>query len=263
MVERRTDGIICVSRAVRDSFAAAGIRGDRLRVVRNGIEITSPPSVDRREIRRRLGIADDATMVLTVARFTEQKGHRVLLNAIPGVVARVPRARFVWVGEGTLRGELQAEVRGRGLADSVRFTGRRDDVPELLAAADAFALPSRFEGLPLVVLEAMAAGLPVVATRASGTAEAIEDGVEGRLVEQHDAAAFGEALVEVLLDRGLAARLGSGGRARVREAFSATRMGEQTLAAYRELLSRPERRTARGAAPAASLSSIPLPRAEA
>src|SRR5829696_5368553 len=101
---------------------------------------------------------------------------------MPTILAACPTAQFFWVGEGALKEELKHEVRERGLESAVRFLGQRKDVAALLAGADLFVLPSLFEGLPLVILEAMAAGRPVVATRACGTAEVICDGATGRLV---------------------------------------------------------------------------------
>ena len=171
---------------------------------------------------------------MTVGRFSEQKGHRYLLAAIPDVLARHPATYFLWAGEGDLEADLRAEARRLGLEGQVRFLGRRDDVPHLLAAADPFVLPSLFEGLPLAVLEAMAARLPVVGTRVCGTSEAVQDGVTGRLVPPEDAAALTAAIVQVLDAPDLAARWGAAGRARVAHEFNAARMVGEVVAVYEE-----------------------------
>ena len=185
-----------------------------------------------------LGLDRDSRIVLTVARYTEQKDHRTLLDAIPAILAFEPRARFVWVGTGPLQDSLMDAVRRQGLDRYVLFLGQRDDVPELMGAADIFALPSRFEGLPLVVLEAMAAGVPVVATRVCGTAEAVRHRVTGLLVEPGRPAELASALVAVLGNPAWGAQLGERGRIRAQRRFSAERMARETLALYDEVWNR-------------------------
>jgi glycosyltransferase involved in cell wall biosynthesis len=127
-------------------------------------------------------------------------------------------------------------VRERGLESVVRFLGQRDDVPALLAASDLVVLPSLFEGLPLIILEAMAAGRPVVATRTSGTDEAVLDGKTGRLVPSGNPQALAAGVVEALSSPELAVRWGAAGRERWRREFTAVRMVRQTAAIYENLL---------------------------
>jgi glycosyltransferase involved in cell wall biosynthesis len=233
------DRLICVSAGAAASMLEAGTPASKLRVVRNGVAVPDPfpgPPYPA------LALPPSARLVLTVARFTEQKGHRVLLAAIPSILAACPDARFLWVGTGPLQAALREEARARGLSGAVRFLGQRGDVPALLATADLVVLPSFFEGLPLVVLEAMAAGRPLVATRACGTNEAVRDGVTGRLVPPGDAAALAAAVVEALASPGLAARWGDAGRERWRREFTAARMVRETSAVYDELLAGQEPR---------------------
>jgi glycosyltransferase involved in cell wall biosynthesis len=231
------DKLICVSEGARDCFVEADIPADLITVIRNGILV---PSVrgDRSRIRAALGLDAHDRVVLTVARYTYQKGHDTLLDAIPSVLAGAPCARFVWVGTGPLEAVMREAVCARGLDRHVAFLGQRHDVPDLMRGADLFVLPSRFEGLPLAVLEAMAAKLPVVATRVCGTEEAVQDGVTGVLVEPDDPQALAAALSNVLTKPHLARRLGASGYARVKRAFEASRMAQATLALYRELLDR-------------------------
>jgi glycosyltransferase involved in cell wall biosynthesis len=225
------DRVICVSESAAESFRDAGIDAARIVTIRNGIRAL-PATQSRREMRRNLGIEDDAPVLLTVARFTEQKGHRVLLDAVPDLLAIHPGLRALLVGTGPLANEIAAMVRDRGHADTVRLLGRRGDVADLMAAADMLVLASFFEGLPLVVLEAMAAGLPVVATRVGGTLEAVEDGVTGWLVPAGDGPALAGAIARALADRASLRRAGEAGRRRFDQRFQASRMAEETFRVY-------------------------------
>jgi glycosyltransferase involved in cell wall biosynthesis len=234
---RHVDQLVCVSRQARDSFVDAGMASERITVIRNGAPLTMR-SADRAAVLAALGLDRASRVVLTVARYTEQKDHRTLLDAIPAILASEPQARFVWVGTGPLQDSLMDAVRRRGLDRYVLFLGQRDDVPELMAAADIFALPSRFEGLPLVVLEAMAAGLPVVATGVGGTEEAVRHRMTGLLVEPGRPAELSAALIEVLGNQAWAAQLGERGRIRAQRCFSVERMARETLALYDEVWTR-------------------------
>lgn len=228
--------IICVSSGVRDTFAAAGVPRRRLSVVPNGIARPPAPTVAGEETRAALGLPEDARMVLTVGRFTPQKGYADLLAAVPEVIRREPRARFVWVGDGPLLQPMADAVRDGGLEHFVRLAGARSDVPELMAAAELLVLPSRFEGLPLVALEAMAAGLPVIGTDVCGTNEAVVDGVTGRLVPVGNPFQLAVAIANALADEESLARWGHAGRQRVRARFTARRMARRTLRLYQTVL---------------------------
>lgn len=240
----RVDRIICVSAGVRDSYAEVGVDPRKLRVVRNGIRPT-PTACSREAVRERLGLSLDRPVVLSVGRMIDVKGHLFTLRAIAEVVRRRPDVLFVWVGGGPLEDELRRRVRDLGLQESVWFAGQREDVPDLICSADLFLLASMVEGLPLVVLEAMAAGRPVVATRVCGTSEVVQDGVTGRLVESGrldgsgDTAALTAAILEPLEDPDLAAAWGSAGRALFESEFTCARMARETAAIYDELIARP------------------------
>jgi len=176
-------------------------------------------------------------VVLTLARLDRQKGLRYLIEA----AAHVPDAIFAIAGEGPDRAELESLAKSTGVADRVRFLGFRSDVPDLLAACDLFVLPSLFEGLPLSVVEAMAAGKPVVATRVGGTDEAVEHGVTGLLVPAEDATALASAIREVLSSGALAARMGAAGADRALREFGAAAMAGSTMGIYEEVLQRRRR----------------------
>ena len=198
---------------------------DRGRDGRNGVVIPLGLDLARFDVERR---AHDGRVVGNVARLVEQKDQRAIVDAAPLVIERFPDTRFVVVGDGPLREELERR-RGR---TPFEFTGARDDVPELLAGFDVFAFPSRFEGLCLAVIEAQAAGVPVVATPVGGIRETVVDGETGLLVPVGDPAALAEAVGRLLGDPALAVRLAAEARRRVRDRYSVERMVEETLRLY-------------------------------
>jgi glycosyltransferase involved in cell wall biosynthesis len=171
--------------------------------------------------------AGEVSLVGTVGRLAPQKDQQTLLEA----AALVPEARFVLVGDGELRLELERRAAELEIADRVTFTGAREDVPELLASFDVFAHPSLFEGFCLAVLEAQAAGVPVVATPVGGIPETVVDGETGLLVPTRDPAALAAAIRRLLEDREFAQRLADAARLSARR-YSTERMVEETLKVY-------------------------------
>jgi glycosyltransferase involved in cell wall biosynthesis len=205
----------------------------KLQVVHNGIPLAAfnGPGVNP-VLRASLSSDSGRPIVLTVARLDAQKGLGYLLEA--AVLA--PDAQFVLAGEGPERAALEAQAAALGIAERVSFLGYRTDIADLIAACDLFVLPSLFEGLPLSVLEAMAAVRPVIATAIGGTDEAITPGETGLLVPPADPAALAGAIRALLGDRPLAERLARAGRARVEAEFSAAHMVREVTQVYRELL---------------------------
>ncbi len=230
------DHIICVSDAARATFRMASVSGTCYRTIHNGIS-PAAPAKPRATTRKSLCLQDEL-LIITVARLTEQKQHAVLLKAMPRVLRACPDAHLLIVGEGPLDKPLRAMAATAGITCHVHFLGRRDDIPDLLAASDLFCLPSHFEGHPLALMEAMAAGLPVVATRSLGITEAVSNGATGILVPTNDFIALAAALIRVLSDKVLANRLGQSGKQVVSAEFSVERMAERTFATYREWLPR-------------------------
>jgi len=224
---------LAVSRHVRDRLAGTiGLSERKLRVVPNGIDpalFTQPADP---ALRARFGGSPDRPLVFTAARLSPEKAIDVLVSAAP----LVPEAMFIIAGEGPERAALEARAEALGVARRVRLLGARHDVAQLLAACDLFVLPSRFEGLPISVLEAMAAAKPVVATRIGGTDEAVVDGETGILVPPGDAGALAAAIRTFLADPELARRSGEAGRDRLRARFTAGAMIDGVTAAYEELL---------------------------
>jgi glycosyltransferase involved in cell wall biosynthesis len=234
---RRADAVVAVSGAAAERLAElARIPRQAVRVLPNGIDLAAfdgcGPGVGA-AARRAIGVAPADAVVLVPAVLREGKGHDVLLDAVPALLARVPSARVVVVGGGEREEELR--VRARPLGDAVRFLGPRPDMRELLAASDVVALPSLAEALPTALMEAAAAGRPVVATRVGGVPEVVAEGRSGILVPPRDPDALAEALAALLADPARARGYGEFARQRARERFGIELQVERTLALWNEL----------------------------
>ena len=229
------DHLITVSRAQRRTYERVGVPGERMTTVANGIPARGP-GPGRLAAREALGLGPDRLVVLTVGRLTVMKGHEFLVDAVPELARRFPELTVVLLGSGHLHERLAAQAAARGIADRVLLAGHRPDARMLLDAADVFALPSRHEGMPLVLLEAMDAGLPVVATRVIGSEEVVADRETGLLVRAQDPAALAGALNELLADGALRERYGEAGRRRYASCFTSARMAAETVQVYRRVL---------------------------
>lgn len=232
-----------ISQAVADDHHRQGVLSERSRVIYDGL----PPEAfiipdARREARAEFGIAPDAPLVGLVGRLTAWKGQDVFLRAMAMARQEVPNLRALLIGEGGPGDEafvarLHRLAEELNLGDAVIFTGLRADVPRLLSALDVLVHTSVApEPFGLVIIEGMAAGLPVIATRAGGACEALEDGVSGLLVTPGDASALSEALTRLLRDRAWAAALGEAGRRRARERFTVERFVQAVGAVYDDVL---------------------------
>ena len=235
---RPIDRIVAISEAVRDALVRSGLDRAGIDVVPSGIEIPPPGDPATRDaLRRSLGSAEEEVVGITVAALDDGKGHRELLRALADTAERAPRLRLWIAGDGPRKHELESEAGRLGLGRRVQFLGFRADISSLLQAADLFCLATRSEGLGSSVLEAMAAGLPVLATRVGGVPEIVEEGRTGILVDLDHPADLAEALVRMTEDRGTRERMGQEGRARA-GFFSADRTAEGTARAYRTALER-------------------------
>ncbi len=213
------------SQAVVDFYREkAGIPPAKLAMIYSGIADDEPPDVDRVAVRSALGVPADAPLILFAGRLAEQKGVDDLIKAIDILQHVRPHYVTLLAGAGPHRERLEDLAAAFQLGGRVRFLGHREDVPHLLAAADLVVLPSLYEGLPNVVLEAMRFGKPVVATAAPGTTELVLDQQTGLLVPRRNHVALAQAIRTVLDDPALAARLGAAGRARVETEFRAETM---------------------------------------
>jgi starch synthase (maltosyl-transferring) len=229
---RLVTGYVCVSRGVaRFSVDVARLDLDDLVVIPNGID-TTPYEEAQAVGRKGLGIPEHAHLAIFVGRLDAQKGLPDLLSAAERVIAERPDWYLAIVGDGPERPWLIEQISTRPLLrDRVHFLGHRSDVPSLLAAADMLVLPSLWEGMPNVILEAMAAGLPVIGTAVEGTDELVIPGESGWLVPTHDPAALAATLIDAANSPETAKRFGQAGYCRIKEHFSL----DATVRAYEKL----------------------------
>ena len=218
-----TDKIICLSQREIEQYLQAGIgRRDQYEFVYNGLDVAafSDTKCDRGPMREALGLSSDDRACVTVGRLVPVKGHRFLLEALAEARKVHPNLKLLCVGDGPLEPSLRAQVGQLGLSEHVRFLGFREDVPQILHACDLFVLASLNEGFGLVLLEAMACGLPVIATSVGGVPEIVAHESTGLLVPARDPQAMAEAIVRIISSPRLAARLIAEAAARLRERFS-------------------------------------------
>lgn len=234
-----TARLIVVSPRDIDKGLQAGIgRLDDYVVIRSGIELErfGHPCRTREHVRLELNVPPDASVVGTVTRLSPQKAPLDFVQAAGLIAHTRPDTYFVIVGDGPLRSQVEAQIRQLGLADRIILTGLRRDVPDLLNAFDIFALASLWEGLPRVLPQAMASGLPIVATAIDGNTEAVTIGVNGLLVPPGKPAALAQHVLNLLANPQLAARLGAGGRTLAPQ-FGVAKMVEDIAKLYKELMS--------------------------
>ncbi|MDK2785308.1 MAG: hypothetical protein PWQ86_1890 [Bacillota bacterium] len=232
-----TDAIIAISEAVAAQLVAEGVDRRQIRVVPSGIDWEEFARASGAAVRRELGLGS-RPVVGMVARLVPEKAPADFLKAAALVKQELPDAGFLLVGEGPLEQDLRGLAARLGLQDNLYFLGYRRDVPGVTAALDVAVLTSKQEGLGLVLLEAMAAAKPVVATAAGGIPEVVEQGVTGLLVSPGRPDQVAAAVLQLLRDRDLAAKLGRAGQELVARKFSLTAMAQGTAEVYRALLER-------------------------
>lgn len=234
---RGVDRYIAVTAAVKDVMVRDGIASDRIVVIHSGTDLLRFRGVHRKPgLRQALGIPEDARVVGNVGFLVDHKDHANLLDAAADVLKEFPDAFFVIIGEGARRGRIEAKASALGIRDRLSLPGFRSDIPECLAEFDVFCLSSWGEGIGGVVLEAMAAGLPVVSTSAGGLAEVVKDGENGLLVPVRNSMALGGAIRRMLGDPESALRMAQAGRRTVERNFSVEQMVEKTVALYEQVL---------------------------
>lgn len=234
MLRRSADLIVAVSRQMAEELRESGFRPTMVTCIHNGVDVSQVhASRSREEVRRELGIPDDALLIGTAGRLTPVKGQSGLLRAMARLLQEDESARCVIVGDGPLSGQLLTLAQDLHIDRACRFTGPRSDVFDFMAAMDVFVLPSLNEGIPMALLEAMALGTPVVAAAVGGIPEVIQHRVNGLLVPSGDDQALAGACLELARDRHLADAMAEEGVRTIAENFSHASSGESLLFAYR------------------------------
>ena len=234
---RQVDCFVCASEAIRALIVADGVPSAATTTVHEGIDIERVSSAPPINPHAEFWLPTHAPVVGNVAALVPHKGQRYLVDAAPAIIREVPDARILIVGRGELEDTLRRQIRELHLEKHVILTGFRPDVLSLHRSFDLFVLCSVTEGLGTSLLDAMAAGRAVVATRAGGIPEVVVPGETGLLVAPRDPAALAAAIVRLLRNADERARLGQAGLSRVRAHFTADRMVEETLTVYERLLS--------------------------
>jgi len=237
---RRADALVAVAQAQKEYLIRVeGLPRETIRVIHNGVDATvyrpGTPG-ERSEVRRALGLRDEHLVLMTVASLKPLKRLDLLVRATAPILHSHASTRLVLVGDGPERGALASLARELGIADRVVFTGPRDDVADLLRAADVFVLSSRTEAFPKAVLEAMATGLPVVATDVGSVGEMVEKGKSALVVPGEDEQALSAAIRRVVGDADLRSAFGVRGRAIVDARFRIETMCASRQALFEELL---------------------------
>lgn len=232
---RNFDMIVGVSNEIRDELKKH-VPHDKIMKVGNGIDIQKYNKlVEKNKAKRELHI-DNKQVIGFVGRLSPEKGIGYLLRAVSNLINEGLNVCAMIVGDGEQVGALREEARALHMADRVIFTGNRNDTPMLYAAMDVFVLPSLQEAFPMVILEAMACGVPVVATRVGDVAEIIEPNTSGLLVEARDVTALQDAIKEVLTHKDAAARMSEAARTRTEQKFSSVAMAKQYYSLYQRVM---------------------------
>jgi glycosyltransferase involved in cell wall biosynthesis len=235
----RSGRLVAVSQDLkRFVMEKVGLSDENVELIYNGVQ--PEPGVSEEEVqvaRAELGLERDHVVIGAIGSLYPVKGHRYLLEAMPTVLERNSRAILLVIGRGELEDALKEQAKRLGLEGQVRFLGMRNDIPRLLRVLDLFVLPSLSEGLSLALLEAMAAGLPVVATRVGGNAELVVEGETGILVPSEDPTTLSEGLCRLLSSGEMRERFGRNAAARVAQRFSAKLMAENYQCLYERVLS--------------------------
>lgn len=229
--------VITISEGIRQVLLSEGLAPQRVSCVRSAVDATPYlATVERSAFLREFGLPANAMVVGMVAQLIARKGHRYLIEAVDALRADYPDLRVLLFGKGALQTELDAAIAQRGLTGIIKLAGFRADLPQWLGGLDILAHPAEMEGLGVSLLQASAAAVPIITSRAGGLPEAVADGVSGLLTAPGDVAALTAALRRLLDDAGLRQRMGEAGRARILAEFSVDAMVDGNLAIYRQLI---------------------------
>jgi glycosyltransferase involved in cell wall biosynthesis len=237
IIVRFADRIVAVSGDIASEMIRRGISHRRIVAIDNGVDIQRFTALKNNDVlRNSLGLNGKAKIIGTVASLTEEKGHLYLIQAAETVISLLPDARFLIVGDGRERLRLEKRVTELGLTGKIIFIGSRNDIPDILSILDVFMLPSLKEGLPMALLEAQAAQVPVIATSVGAVPKVIENGITGILIQPKDPQAIANAITQTFSNRGNAIEMAQKGFEKVRDNFSSKQMFEKYLTVYKDLL---------------------------
>jgi L-malate glycosyltransferase len=239
LFERAVDCVVAISGGVADSLAAAGVDRARVTVVPSGVECERfrPPSADERaRARAKFGVGDGEIAIAAVGALESRKGHRYLIEAVATLAKSGMALKCFIAGDGSIRADLERKIAESGCAGRVAMLGRIEDTREILWAADIFAMPSLNEGLGVAALEAMASGLPTIASAVGGLREVVEHDLSGILVEPARPDEIGSAIAWLEKSAELRTKMGVAARARVEDNYSMDSMARRTLELYRAAL---------------------------
>lgn len=241
--ERWSDCVICVSTAVANVCRAGGISESKLHVVHDGVDPMRMSGGDRDRGRQSLSCAEDEILLLCVAKLTDHKGHRYLLDAMPAMLADQPRIRLALAGDGELTDELKRQATDLGIGSRVDFLGFRDDVPDLIAASDVFVISSHLEGLCSSIVDVMFASRPIVTTRAGGIPDLMAETFErespvGWTTDTKDPASLAQAILQAIDSPDECAMRCDRACVRASRLFTADHMIDRTIEVYRQQLAK-------------------------
>lgn len=231
------DHVITISEAIREVLLSEGVAPEKVTCVRSSVDAAPYLAhVDRTAFRSEFNLPASATVVGMVAQLIQRKGHFYLIEAVDALRRDYPDLRVLLFGKGPLQAELETEISRLKLGDIITFAGFRNDLPKWLGGLDILAHPADMEGLGVSLLQASAAAVPIIASRAGGLPEAVLDGVNGLLIPRGDVTALKAALRRLLDDAALRKQLGEAGRARILAEFSVEAMVQGNLAIYNKIL---------------------------
>jgi len=233
---RRFDAVVAVSQSVATDLRKKGLNGRNITVIHNGLKATNNiDDADIADLRQKYALSENSFVIGTVGRLVPIKGQAFLIRAMAEVVKEIKNCHLLIAGEGPLRNNLQAEIDRLNISHNVQFIGYVHDINIMMATIDLFVLPSLSEGLPISLLEAMAAKIPVVASDAGGIREVVMDGVDGILVPPSDSISLANAIKRLYNNRELLSNIAMHGEMKVRKYFSAFSMAENYKSIYSRL----------------------------
>ena len=231
------DRIIAISEGIKKVLLKGSVPNSKITVIPSGIDPKRFSNIKNPSyLYRGFRLSPEDIIIGTIAHLTDHKGHRYLIEAIPRILEAFPQARFLFVGEGELRGQLEEMVGKLGIGDKVILPGFREDVPEILSILNLFVLPSHLEGLGTSLMDAMYMKVPIVATTAGGIPEIVEDGKNGLLVPPKSPKILAQAVIKLLKDKSLQKNFSREGRKRVIQEFEISTVVEKIEGVYQQLM---------------------------